>query len=83
MSSLNLAKAMMDTSQTSRLQQAIDVAEALSLEERQLLLEILAKRLQRQQGQQLLDEVQDVHQDIAKGSIKYGSVQDFLVELDA
>ncbi len=74
---------MTDALRTSRLQQAIEMAEALSLEERQLLLEILAKRLQRQQRQQLLDEVQDVHHDIANGSIKYGSVKDFLVELDA
>ncbi|MGV0028923.1 hypothetical protein [Phormidesmis priestleyi] len=74
---------MVDTSKTSRLQQAIDVAEALSLEERQLLLEILTKRLRRQQGQQLLDEVQAIREDVAKGSIKYGSVQDFLAELDA
>ncbi len=74
---------MTDALRTSRLQQAIDVAEALSPEERQLLLEILAKRLQRQQRQKLLDEVQEVRQDIAKGSIKYGSVKDFLVELDA
>jgi len=73
----------MDTLQTSRLQQAIDIAEALSLEERQLLLEILTKRLRRQQSQQLLEEIQDVRQDVANGSIKYGSVKDFLAELDA
>jgi len=68
---------------TSRLQQAIDVAEALSLEERQLLLEILAKRLRRQQSQQLLEEIQEIRQDVAKGSIQYGSAKDFLAELDA
>ena len=73
----------MDTLQTSRLQQAIDIAEALSLEERQLLLEILTKRLRRQQSQQLLEEIQDVRQDVANGSIKYGSVKDLLAELDA
>jgi len=74
---------MTDALRTSRLQQAIEIAEALSLEECQLLLEILAKRLRRQQSQQLLDKVQDVHQDVAKDSIKYGSVKDFLAELDA
>ncbi|HEY9883884.1 MAG TPA: hypothetical protein V6C98_09785 [Thermosynechococcaceae cyanobacterium] len=74
---------MTDALQTSRLQQAIDIAEALSLEERQLLLEILTKRLRRQQSQQLLEEIQDVRQDVANGSIKYGSVKDFLAELDA
>ena len=74
---------MTDALHTSRLQQAIDIAEALSLEERQLLLEILTKRLRRQQSQQLLEEIQDVRQDVANGSIKYGSVKDFLTELDA
>ena len=74
---------MTDALRTSRLQQAIDVAEALSLEERQSLLEILAKRLQRQQRQQLLEEIQETRQDVANGSIRYGSVKDFLAELDA
>ncbi|MFP4007972.1 MAG: hypothetical protein ACLFV6_08235 [Spirulinaceae cyanobacterium] len=74
---------MTDISQTSRLQQAIDVAEALSLEEQQLLLEILAKRLHQKQRQQLLEEVQEIRQEVAEGSIKYGSVKDFLAELDA
>ncbi|OUL27454.1 hypothetical protein BV372_25910 [Nostoc sp. T09] len=74
---------MTDISQTSRLQQAIDVAEALSLEEQQLLLEILAKRLHRKQRQQLLEEVQEIRQEVAEGGITYGSVKDFLAELDA
>ena len=74
---------MTDALRTSRLQQAIDVAEALSPEERRLLLEILAKRLRRQQSQQLLEEIQEIRQDVANGSIRYGSVKDFLAELDA
>ncbi|KAM3093175.1 hypothetical protein ACKFKG_07850 [Phormidesmis sp. 146-35] len=74
---------MADALRNSRLQQAIEVAEALSLEERQLLLEILAKRLRRQQSQQLLEEIQEVRQDVAEGRIQYGSVKDFLAELDA
>jgi len=74
---------MTDISQTSRLQQAIDVAEALSLEEQQLLLEILAKRLRNKQRQQLLEEIQEIRQEVVEGGIKYGSVKDFLAELDA
>ncbi|MBD2449994.1 hypothetical protein H6G76_23090 [Nostoc sp. FACHB-152] len=73
---------MTDISQTSRLQQAIDVAEALSLEEQQLLLEILSKRLHKKQRQQLLEEVQEIRQEVAEGRIKYGSVKDFLAQLD-
>ncbi|MBD2299905.1 hypothetical protein H6G80_23030 [Nostoc sp. FACHB-87] len=74
---------MTDISKTSRLQNAIDVAESLSLEEQQSLLEILAKRLHRKQRQQLLEEVQEIRQEVAEGGIKYGSVKDFLAELDA
>jgi hypothetical protein len=74
---------MTDARTTSRLQQAIEIAEALSLEEQQSLLEILAKRLRRQQGQQLLAAIQEIRQDVAKGSIQCGSVKDFLAELDA
>lgn len=74
---------MTDISKTSRLQKAIDVAESLSLEEQQSLLEILAKRLHSKQRQQLLEEVQEIRQEVAEGGIKYGSVKDFLAELDA
>jgi ABC-type Fe3+/spermidine/putrescine transport system ATPase subunit len=74
---------MTNTLQASPLQQAIDVVEALSSEDQQLLLEILLKRLQRQRRQQLVKEVQDVHQEVAQGAIQFGSVQDFLTELDA
>ncbi|MEX0271037.1 hypothetical protein AB3R30_18025 [Leptolyngbyaceae cyanobacterium UHCC 1019] len=74
---------MTDALVPSRLQQAIDVAEALSLEEQQLLVEILAKRLHRHQRQQFLEEIQEIRQDVAQVSIQYGSVKDFLVELDA
>jgi ribosomal protein L18E len=74
---------MTTTSKTSRLQQAIDVAESLSLEEQQLLLQILTKRLHRQKRQQLLTEVQEIRQEVTEGKIQYGSVQDFLAELDA
>lgn len=73
---------MADISQTSRLQQAIDIAEALSLEEQQLLLEILAERLHKKRRKQLLEEVQEIRQDVVEGRIKYGSVKDFLAELD-
>jgi uncharacterized protein (UPF0335 family) len=74
---------MTNTLQNSQLQQAIEVVEALSQEEQHLLLEILLKRLQHQRRQRLVQEIQDVHQEVAEGAIRYGSVQDFLAELDA
>jgi len=74
---------MTDTSQTSQFQQAIDVVEALSLEEQQLLLELLVKRLQQQRRGQILKKVQAVRREVAEGNIQYGSVKEFLSELDA
>lgn len=73
---------MTDTLQSSRFQQAIDVIEALSLEEQQHLLDLLSKRLQQQRRRQIFKEVEDIHQEIAQENIRYGSVKDFLAELD-
>lgn len=74
---------MTDALPSSRFQQAIDVIEALSLEEQQHLLDLLSKRLQQQCRSQIFQEVEDIHQEIAQGNIRYGSVKDFLAQLDA
>ena len=74
---------MMNSSQTSQLQRAIDIVEALSLEEQQLLLDIFLKRLQWQRRQQLVRDVQEVRREVAQGNVQFGSVQDFLTELEA
>lgn len=74
---------MTNTLQTSQFQQAIEVVEALSSEEQQVLLEILLKRLQRQRRQQLVSTVQEVRQEVTEGVIQFGSVDDFLAELEA
>lgn len=46
---------MTDAIQISRFQQAIDVIEALSLEEQQQLLDLLSKRLRQQRRNQILN----------------------------
>ncbi len=74
---------MTDALQSSRFQQAIDVIEALSLEEQQQLLDLLLKRLRQQRRNQILKEVEDIRQEIGQGNIRYGSVKDFLTQLDA
>lgn len=67
---------------TSKFQQAIEAVEALSIDEQAMLLEILQKRLIQQRREQLLQEVAEAEQDYAQGSIKRGSVGDFLAELN-
>lgn len=69
--------------QTSRLQQAIDTVESLSIEEQNLVVDIFLKRLQRNRREQLLQEISEIQQEVSEGKIKYGSVDDFLVELDS
>ena len=74
---------MSETLQTSRLQQAIDTVESLSIEEQNLVVDIFLKRLQRKRREQLLQEISEIQQEISEGKIKYGSVDDFLKELDS
>jgi hypothetical protein len=68
--------------QTSRLQQALDTVESLSIEEQNLIVEILVKRLQRNRREKLLQEIQEIRQEASEGMITVGSVDDFLRELD-
>ena len=74
---------MLETLKVSRLQQAIDTVESLSIEEQNLVVEIFLKRLQRKRREQLLQEISEVQQEVSEGKIKYGSVDDFLKELDS
>ncbi len=73
---------MTKTAETSAFQQAIETVESLPLDDQIILLELLNKRLHQRQRNQLLSEIEEVRQDYANGDIHYGSVADFLVELD-
>ena len=75
----------MDTSkiqQTSTFQNAIATVQALSIEEQTLLIEIIQKRLQQQKRQQLKQEIESVRQEYTKGKVTFGSVEDFMNELE-
>ena len=74
---------MSETLQTSKLQQAIDTVESLSIKEQNLVVDIFLKRLQRKRREQLLQEISEIQQEVSEGKIKYGSVDDFLKELDS
>ena len=73
---------MSESVKTSRLQEAIDTVESLSIEEQHLIVEILLKRLQRKRRENLLQEIEEVRQEASEGKIQFGSVEDFLKELD-
>ncbi|WP_449416260.1 hypothetical protein [Phormidium nigroviride] len=73
---------MSQNTKISQFQQALEAVEALSLEDQSMLLDILHKRLRQQRRNELLKEVAEVRQDYAQGNIKFGSIADFMVELD-
>jgi predicted GIY-YIG superfamily endonuclease len=73
---------MSESVKTSRLQEAIDTVESLSIEEQNLIVEILLKRLQRKRRENLLQEIEEMRQEASEGKIQFGSVEDFLKELD-
>lgn len=74
---------MSQTTKISQFQQALEAVEALSLEDQSMLLDILHKRLRQQRRNELLKEVAEVRQDYAQGNVKFGSIADFMAELDS
>lgn len=67
---------------TSALQQAIESVESLPIEDQEILLDILQKRLQERRRTNLYQEVRAIKQEFAEGNVKFGSVDQFLAELD-
>jgi len=67
---------------TSALQQAIESVESLSLEDQEILLELLQKRLRQEKRTKLSQEITEVRQEFAQGNFQFGSVKQFLAELD-
>ena len=67
---------------TSQFQLAIEAVEALSLEDQGMLLEVFQRRIYQQRRNDLLEEIALVRQEYAEGNVKFGSVEDFLGELD-
>lgn len=75
----NISSLTQQTISTSDFQRSI---EALPLEDQALLIDIIVKRLSQSRREQLLREVSEVEQECVQGNVQYGSVSDFLSELD-
>lgn len=73
---------MSEKGETSLYQQAIEAVEALSLEDQISLMDTLNRRLNLRQRSELLAEIKEVRQEYQVGKVKFGSVNDFLAELD-
>jgi hypothetical protein len=67
---------------TSAFQQAIESVENLSLEDQEILLDLLQKRLHQAKRTKLSQEITEVRQEFAEGNLQYGSVEQFLAEVD-
>ena len=67
---------------TSTFQQAIETVEKLSLEEQQMLIDTIQKRLHQQRRAILSQEITEIRKEVTEGKIKFGSVDEFLEELD-
>jgi hypothetical protein len=72
---------MLDHSST--FQQALEAVEALSFSDQEALLDLLQKRLADQRRKALVKEITEVRQEYSQGQVKFGSVSDFLAELDS
>ncbi|MBD2311210.1 hypothetical protein H6G20_06005 [Desertifilum sp. FACHB-1129] len=70
------------TEQSSTFQRAIETIETLSLNDQEALLELLQKRLIEQRRKILMGEIAEVRQEYAQGQVRFGSVADFMAELD-
>jgi hypothetical protein len=73
---------MNKATKTSQFKQALETVEFLSLEDQVMLLDILQNRLRQQRRNELLKEAAEVRQEYAEGNVKFGSVVDFMAELD-
>jgi hypothetical protein len=68
---------------TSAFQQAIETVESLPQDDQEMLLKVLHQRLSHRRRQQLTQEIAEVRQEYAEGNVQFGTVADFLTELDS
>jgi hypothetical protein len=68
--------------QTSELQQAIELVEALPIDAQQVLVEVIQKRLQQRRGEDLLQTVLESERNYTQGNVQRGTVADLMAELD-
>jgi hypothetical protein len=68
--------------QISSFQTAVELVEVLSIDEQVAFIHLFQKRLAQQQRSLLTQSVAEVRAEVAHGDVKFGSVDDFLAELD-
>jgi hypothetical protein len=71
------------TLKPSELQVAIEIVEALEPESQAILIDVIEKRLKQRRRAELVQTVEDVRDEFARGNFRSGSVSDLLAELDS
>lgn len=70
-----------NVAEQSRFQQAIDLVESLPIEDQAVLINLIQKRLHQQKRSQLVQEVKAAETEYAQGSVRRGTIADFMAEL--
>ena len=73
---------MSETITTSKFQELIDIIEKLSIEDQELLLEIIHKRLIEHKRSRLIAKVTEAREAYQKGEVQSGTVADLMKVLD-
>lgn len=66
----------------SKFQQVLEAVETLSLDDQAMLLDIVQKRLHEQQRHRISQEVSEIRREYQDGDVTFGTVDEFLAELD-
>ncbi|HEY9808745.1 MAG TPA: hypothetical protein V6D13_05340 [Halomicronema sp.] len=74
---------MLQTEKNSQFQKAIEILESLTLEEQEVMLNLLQNRIKQQRRAELVNAVNESRQEYAQGKVKTGSIADLLAELDS
>ncbi|MBO0349965.1 hypothetical protein J0895_12755 [Phormidium pseudopriestleyi FRX01] len=72
---------MKNIEETSKFQKALEVIEALPIDDQAMLVDIIQQRLRQQRRDELLQEVVRSQQEYEAGTVRRGSVMDLLTEL--
>ena len=67
---------------TSKLEEAINLVETLSPDDRKILIEVIHKRLQEEERNELIKAVKETQQEFVDGKTRKGRPTDLLRELD-
>lgn len=71
---------MLQTEKTSTFQKIIEVIEQLSLEDREILVDIIQKRLKQERREQIFQEIAEAERDYVQGNVRSGSISELLKE---